>query len=339
MAALETSFAEIGDLPLRLGGSLPGARLAYTTMGRLAPDGRNAVLLTHGYTSSHLFIDGSASEGSWATLVGPGQAIDTDRFFVVSSNMLGSSYGSTAPSSTNPTTGKPYGPDFPALTLADIVTAQRRLLDMLGVRELAAVVGPSYGGYQAFAWGVEFPGYMRGLVPVVTGLRGGDASRTAALRRKLSANPGWNGGHYYETGGILPAMTALRAETLRGYGIEAELMARFPGQVARDAEITRQARAWAESFDAHSLLALGDAMSRFDAEPDLARITAPVLFVLSRTDNLFPPESAPGVMAALRRAGVAAEYVELDSEHGHRASGIDGAKWAPALRRFMERVA
>ena len=126
-----TAFQDIGDLKLRLGGTLRGAQLAYITRGRLAADGRNAVLLTHGYTSSHSFIEGGsgASEGGWAGLVGPGLAIDTDRWFVVSSNMLGPSFGSTAPRSTDPATGRPYGPDFPPITLTDIVAAQRRLLD------------------------------------------------------------------------------------------------------------------------------------------------------------------------------------------------------------------
>ncbi|MBM3532563.1 MAG: alpha/beta fold hydrolase [Alphaproteobacteria bacterium] len=168
-----TQIAKIGDLPLRLGGTLPGAELAYVTYGRLAPDGKNAILVTHGYTSSHLFIDGGAgaSEGSWGALAGSGKPIDIDKYFVVSSNMLGSAHGSTAPRSTNPKTGRPYGPDFPTLSLPDIVAAQKRLLDQLGVKGLVAVIGPSYGGFQSFTWGVEYPGFVKGLVPVVTGLR------------------------------------------------------------------------------------------------------------------------------------------------------------------------
>lgn len=329
-------LGEIGDLHLRSGAVLRNAQLAYVTYGRLAPDCRNAVLLTHGYTSSHLFADGGgASEGSWGYLVGPGRAIDTERLFVVSSNMLGSSYGSTAPRSRDPATGRPYGPDFPAIALPDIVTAQRRLLDRLGVRGLVAVVGPSYGGFQAFAWGIEFPDFMRGLVPVVTGLRSPGTLDMDALQRRFAADPGWNGGRYYEAGGMLATMTALRAETLRGYGIEQELAVRFPERAARDAEIARIARAWAAEFDAHSLLVLGRASNAFDAQAQVARIRARVLYVLSRSDALFPPSLAPTVLAALRCAGVAARYEEIDSPHGHLASGTDAAKWAPALRAFM----
>lgn len=333
-----TIFGSIGDLALESGRTLPGAQLAYVTYGKLAADGRNAVLLTHGYTSSHLFADGgpAASEGSWGALVGPGRPIDTDRFFVVSSNMLGSAFGSTAPCTPGPH-GRPWGPDFPAITVGDIVTAQRHLLDSLGVRHLAAVIGPSYGGFQAFEWGVRYPEFVDALVPAVTAPRRPTRGENMdELEARLATDPNWNGGHYYaRPGGILATMTAIRAETLRRYGLEAELAPRFPDPVARAAEVDRIARAWAEAFDGHSLLVLGRALETWDAEPRFERLRARVLYVLSRTDALFPPSLAPGVMAALARAGVPAEYVEIDSEHGHLASGTDAQKWAPALRRFL----
>lgn len=331
-----TQTQSIGDLPLRLGGTLKDAALAYVALGRLAPDGRNAILMTHGYTSSHEYVLGgaAASEGSWSGLVGPGKAIDTDRYFVVSSNMLGSAFGSTAPRSPNPATGRPYGPDFPPITLPDMIAAQRRMLDALGVKQLVAVAGPSYGGFQAFTWGVEYPDFMKGLVPTVTApvCRAIDIDATEAF---LARDPNWNGGHYYEAGGILDTMTRLREDTLRRYGIDESLAAKLPDKPARDAEILRMARAWAEAFDGHSLLALGRAMNRYDVRPDLAKIKAKLLYVLSRTDKLFPPSLAAEVMPALAAAGVDATYEEIDSEHGHLASGSDSAKWEPALRRFL----
>ncbi len=333
-----TQIGSIGDLSLERGGTLKDAKLAYVTYGKLAPDGKNALLVTHGYTSSHLFIDGgaSASEGSWSELAGPGKPIDTDKYFVVSTNMLGSAFGSTAPRSPNPATGRPYGADFPAITVPDIVAAQKRLLDQLGVRGLVAVVGPSYGGFQAFTWGIQYPGFMKGLVPVVTGLKRPPQADPDATLRKLSADPNWNGGHYYDKGGILKTMIALREDTLRGYGVDDELRPRMPDKAARDAEILRQARAWAEAFDGNSLPALGRAMDSYDVTPDLKKVKARVLFVLSRTDKLFPPSIAPSVMSALKAAGVDARYEEIDSEHGHLASGTDAAKWAPALKSFLQ---
>src|SRR6266567_566533 len=138
---------------------LPEITLAYVTRGTLAPDGRNAVLITHGYTSGHGMIEPGqgSSEGAWTTLVGPGAPVDTDRHYVVCSNMLGSSFGSTNAASIDPRTGKRYGSKFPRITVEDIVTAQKRMLDGLGVKHLRAVVGPSYGGFQAFQWAVTFP--------------------------------------------------------------------------------------------------------------------------------------------------------------------------------------
>lgn len=333
-----TQIAPVGDLELALGGRLRNAELAYITYGTLAADGRNAVLLTHGYTSSHLFAHRreGASEGSWGQLVGPGRTIDTDRYFVVSSNMLGSSYGSTGPKSIDPATGKPYGPGFPELTLADMVTAQRRLLDRLGVKHLVAVVGPSYGGFQAFAWGVQYPGFMDGIAPVVSAPKARADADAGALERRLAADPNWNGGWYYDRGGIAGTMAALREETLRRYGVEQELLPRIPDKAARDAEIRRQAEAWAREFDGHSLLVLGRCSKRFDVMPDLGRIKAKVLYVLSSTDLLFPPSLEGTVMGALRQAGVDARYFLLESAHGHLASGTDALKWAPALKSFLD---
>ncbi|MGA9864985.1 MAG: alpha/beta fold hydrolase [Acetobacteraceae bacterium] len=322
---------------LQRGGALAEATIAYLTLGRLAPDGRNAILMTHGYTSGPDYILGEegASEGSWAALVGPGAPIDTDRCFVVSSNMLGSSFGSTNAASTDPATGKRYGSRFPELTVTDIVTAQRRLLDHLGVRHLRAVIGPSYGGFQAFAWAVTFPDFMHAIVAAVTAPRA-PPGRLEPLLARLAQDPNWNNGDYYDRGGMLDTTTRMRIETLRGYGIEAQLADRIADPAAREAELHRIARAWAERFDANSLVILRKALQGYDVEPDFARVRARVLCVLSTTDTLFPPSLAEPVMRKLRDAGVRAEYVELDSPYGHLASGRDAGKWAPALRRFLD---
>ena len=317
------------DFRLQNGEVLPEVTIAYCTRGRLASDGRNAVLVTHGYTSGHRMIESGAgsSEGSWSALVGPGAPIDTDRCFVVCSNMLGSSYGSTNAASRDPRTGRPYGSRFPHITVADIVTAQHRLLEHLGVRHLRAVVGPSYGGFQAFQWAVTFPDVMDGIVSVVSSPRAQGVDRVATLLARFERDPNWHGGDYYDTPGMGETMQALRVETLKRYGMNAS-----------EAEIERIASAWAKEFDANSLLILGRAMESYDVTPELHRIRAPVLYVLSRTDELFPPSLAPGVMGSLREAGVTASYFEIDTELGHLASGADAAKWAPALREFMARL-
>ena len=326
---------------LQSGEVLPELKLVYETYGTLAANGRNAILITHGYTSSQhaAGLDANGEAGWWDNLIGPHKAIDTNKYFVVSSNMLGSSYGSTAPSSINPKTGKPYGPDFPAYTLVDIVTAQHAMLDALGVKHLVAVAGISFGGYQAFQWGVTFPEAMDAIVPVVTAPKADDgASLVTDLRMRFAKAPGWNGGHHYESDQMLGFMTELRVSTLKQYGIEAELAPRFPDAAKREAVIHQVAEAWARVFDPNSLIALAQARSYFDAEKDFAKIRAKVLYVLSRTDKLFPPSIAPAVMAKLKDAKVDATYFEIDSEHGHLASGADADKWAPALRAFMTKL-
>jgi homoserine O-acetyltransferase/O-succinyltransferase len=327
------------NFKLQSGAVLAEMTIAYETYGKLAPDGRNAVLLTHGFTSSqHMAGRTSANgaEGSWDGLVGPGKAIDTDRLYVVSSNMLGSSYGSTSPAHKNPATGKPYGPDFPDIALVDIVNAQKALLDSLGVKHLVAVAGSSFGGYQTFQWGVTHPDFMDGLVAVVSAPKGsGGEAAVQSLIAQLAKDPNWNGGWYYDKGGIQAVLTDMRVATLKRYGIDEQLADKFPDKAAREAEVKKRAETWSKVFDGNSLVALRKASVRFDAEKDMARIKAKVLYVLSRTDKLFPPSIAPDVIAKLKAAGVTADYYEIDSDFGHSASGLDAAKWAPRLKTFM----
>jgi homoserine O-acetyltransferase/O-succinyltransferase len=314
--------------------------LAYETYGTLAPDGRNAVLITHGYTSSHHAAGRNPANGNnpgwWDGLIGPGKAIDTDKVFVVSSNMLGSSYGSTNGASPNPATGKPYGPDFPAITVRDIVAAEKGLVDSLGVKHLVAVAGPSFGGYQAYQWAVSYPEMMDGIVAVVTAPRSSaDEKSVADLKARLATDPQWNGGWYYDQGGAKTSLTDLRIETLKRYGIEAALTPKYPDPAEREAQIRKRAEDWAQHWDANSLVILRRATIGFDTVPDFPKIKAKLLYVLCRSDKVFPPSIAPNYVKALRDAGVNAQYYEIDSDLGHSASGADAAKWAPALRDFM----
>lgn len=323
---------------LECGGTLPELQLAYETYGDLASDGRNAFLLTHGYTSSQHAAgrDARGEPGWWDGLVGPGRAIDTRKYFVVASNMLGSSYGSTGPASMNPRTGKPYGPEFPAITVADMVRAQHALLESLGVAHMVAVAGPSYGGYQAFQWAVTYPFDMDGIVAVVTAPNVTDGERMVAdLRARFSSEQGWNEGYYHGTGDMRDFMAGFRVETLKRYGIAAELASRFPDAARREAEIQRAATQWANEFAPNSLIVLAQARAHLDTVKDFSKIRAKVLYVLCRTDKLFPRALAPQVMAQLQAAGVDAAYFEIDSDKGHLASGFDWAKWAPALQRFL----
>lgn len=341
LGPVEDRFFTLRDFRLTHGAVMPEAVIAYETYGCLAPDGRNAVLLTHGFTGSHHFAGRNPANGgqpgSWDALVGPGKPIDTDRLFVVASNMLGSSFGSTNAASRNPATGEPYGPDFPAITLRDIVAAQKALLASLGVTHLVAVAGPSYGGYQGFQWAVAYPDFMDGIVAVNTApwASANTDQQLAEVSATLAADPEWRGGRYHGKGAPLAALTDIRVATLKRYGIDANLAPRYPDPAEREAAIRETARAWAEKWDAHSLIILRRALLGFDARPEFARIKAKVFYMLCRTDNLFPPKIAPGVMAALADAGVEARYFELDSDLGHSSAGPEHAKWSPALRDFL----
>jgi homoserine O-acetyltransferase len=329
------------DFRLQSGIVLPEVTIAYLALGKLSPARDNVVLVTHGNTSGPQMIDpnGSAAEGAWNEIVGPGKAIDTNRYFAICPNMLGSSYGSTNAESIDPGTGTRYGPRFPDITVRDIVATQRALLDELGISKLVAVVGPSYGGFQAFQWAVDYPDDVRGIAAVVTAPivpRERAEGNVARLLATLSQDPNWNGGDYYDHGGVHESMTQIRMATLKTYGIETRLRDTLSDPAEIEAAIRKEAADWARSFDANSLLILARAMRGFDVTKQFGKIKAKVLYVLSRTDRLFPPELAAAVMPALEAAGVGADYFLLDSEYGHVASGRDWQKWTPRLREFME---
>jgi homoserine O-acetyltransferase/O-succinyltransferase len=341
MTATEARTFDIENFRLRSGVVMPAVRIAYWTLGTLSPKRDNVVLVTHGFTSGPQMISpgGVTGEGAWSQLVGPGKPVDTSRYFAICPNMLGSSYGSTNAASTDPATGKPYGSRFPDISVSDIVATQRLLLNDLGVDKFVAAVGPSYGGYQAFQWAVDYPTAMRGIAPIVTSpsvSRERSEGRAANFRATLSKNPNWNGGDYYATSGVLDTMIDIRVATLKIYGIEARLKQSMSASDEIEAAIRNEATEWAKGFDANSLIILAKALRGFDVTPRFSEIKAKVLFVLSRTDQLFPPDIAPGVMKGLKDSGVDADYFLLDSDYGHSASGLDAHKWAPRLRAFME---
>jgi homoserine O-acetyltransferase/O-succinyltransferase len=348
---VESKVMVLRDFRLQSGAVLQRVEIAYERYGTLDASGRNAILVTHGNTSSHHaaghYAPGKAALGVkesqlgwWDAIIGSGKAFDTDKYFVVSSNMLGGSYGSTGPRSANPATGKPYGPDFPQITLADMAAAQRALLEGLGVKHLVAVAGPSYGGFLAFEWAVDYPEMVDGAVVVVSSPTGGKNPQTIRnLVDTLARDPNWNAGWYYDNGGIKTVMTDLRVATLKAYGIDGALAAEYPDPVEREGAIRRMAGPWAETFDGNSLVVQRRAMEFRDHAKDFGRIKAKVLYVLSSTDKLFPPSIAPDVMAKLKAANVDATYFEIESIKGHSAGSGDAIKFDPALREFLKKVA
>lgn len=326
----------IGGLTLQSGVHLPSVDVACTTEGTLAADGRNAVLVTHGFTSSHSMIerDHHVAEGSWASVIGPGKPLDTNRWFIVASNMLGSSAGTTGPRSTNPATGKPWGPDFPDITMQDIVQVQHRLLQALGVRHLRAVMGPSYGGWQALQWALDHPGMVDAIGVIASDFRCTAGVGKAEQIARLSAIPEWRSGWHYGHQDITDAMALLRSQTLRSYGLESLYAQRFPDPAARAEAMEATARAWATRFDPNSMVVLAGAAEHFDVRDRVSQIQARTLLLQCTTDKLFA--SNEQTRALLARIPAPTRYVELDSPFGHMASGVDIAKWQNEIRWLLE---
>ena len=313
----------IGDVTLASGQVLPAVQVAYVSHGTLAAEGRNAVLVTHGYTSgpSMLSVGHHTAEGSWAPLLGPGRPLDTDRFFIVCSNMLGSSFGSTGPSAINPATGKPWGPDFPRITLADIVQVQHRLLLQLGVTQLRAVVGPSYGGFQALQWALDHPAMVDACGVVVSGLYSPGGLDAASARAKYADHPDWHGGWHYGHPGLKQRLFEQRMQTLRHYGLERLYADRIADPDERHQALARPAREWADRFDANSMVTLADAASAFDVRARVADIRARLLLVQCTTDAIFPPDEAS--RALLGQMSSPTRFHALDSPYGHMAPGVE----------------
>ena len=328
----------IGRLALESGADRIDADIFYLAFGRLAESRDNVVLVTHGLTSGPQMLlesDSVTGEGTWCNLVGPGRAIDTDRFYVVCPNMLGSCYGSTGPRSIDPATGGRYGGRFPDLSVRDIVSSQRALLQALEVEHLHAVVGPSYGGIQALQWAIDFPEFVESLGVVVSGAKFPEKLTVESVETVLTGDPNWNQGDYYESGGIGETMKRLRVDTLLQYGMYEVLIDQGMSHDRCLETIDTLAETWSREFDGHSLLTLVRAGARFDVRAMLPDIAARLLWVTSSSDKVFPPSDEVRTLLNRSEAPSRPTYVELDSRYGHVASGADYRKWEGALRDLL----
>jgi homoserine O-acetyltransferase/O-succinyltransferase len=346
---IESKIFNSKDFRLENDQVLPVLELAYETYGTLNAKRDNAVLAVHGYTSSHHAAGKNAAgkqgrgvaEGSvgWFDgLIGPGKAVDTEKYFVISVNALGSAHGSTGPSTIDPKTRKPYGPTFPEITMRDIVASQKLLVDSFGISGLVAVIGPSMGGFQSFQWAASYPGFMKGIAASVTAPRSpGGLEQMQALQNRLASDPNWNGGWYYDNGGIKKVLAEIRFDTLSNYGQNEILAETIADPEKRKEAMRANAKAWAEIYDGHSMVALRGAIGSFDITGEYDKLEGTkVLYVNSKTDKLFNIADCPAYVTDMRKAGVDVTYVELPSNKGHMASHADSAMWAPILAAFMK---
>ena len=364
------TFATDRRFALDSGTALSEVVVAYETWGRLDADASNAVLLCHAWTGDSHAVGpagrGHATPGWWDDTVGPGKAIDTDRYFVVCANVLGGCQGSTGPASPNPADGRPYGSRFPVVTIRDMVRAQARLMEHLGIAQWLSVIGGSMGGMQALEWAVMYRRRVRSLIAVATCMQATaqQIAWGAIGRRAIRLDPKWRGGDYYEAEpGDGPAEGLAIAGTIAQVTFRSDnvFTDRFGRELADQAEVGDTFDMWqrfeveryldhhgtkiVRRFDANSYLVIGKAMDLHDLargrgtlERAMARITVPTMCVGIWSDMLYPAYQQQQIHSMLRENGAPSEYIEIDSPHGHDAFLINGDQLEGPLERFLGEV-
>lgn len=328
---------------LDAGTTLPRVDVAYRTWGRLDPHGANAVVVCHALTGS------ADVDRWWEPLLGPGRALDPDRDFIVASNVLGGCYGTTGPGDPVPGTDRAWGPEFPQVTVRDMVRVQKALLDELGVRHVRLVIGGSLGGMQVLEWGLLYPEFVGTLVPIATcGRHSAWAiGLSAAQRAALRADPRWRDGRYPAHDPPAAGLAAARAIAMCSYRSPASLGDRFGRRAdgdgfAVESWIGQHGTRLVERFDANSYDLLTRAMDAHDVGRDrggyaeaLARLDRPALVVSIPSDVLYPPAEQDELARLLPRGRLA----RLPSPHGHDGFLIEAAALSALVKRFRTREA
>jgi homoserine O-acetyltransferase len=384
-----TQYVDLPEpLPLDGGQVLEGVRIAYETYGRLAPERDNVILVCHalsgdahaaGYSDdpeAPSAVDGFGADergirprgglGWWDGMIGPGKAFDTDRYYVICTNLLGSCRGSTGPSSTNPASGRPYALDFPVVTVGDMVRAEKAALGALGIESLLAVGGGSLGGMQALEWAVAYPERVRACISIASTARlaSQGVAWNAIARNAIMADPNWQNGAYYGSGREPTAGVGIARMVGHVTYLSAEAMAdKFARRLqertgysytltepdfAVESYLRHQAQSFAGRFDANSYLYISRALTYFDLARDhgggvleraVADARARYLLVSFSSDWLYPPHDAYELEAALRAAGKSVEHHEIQASYGHDSFLLEERQQAPIIASFLEKVA
>jgi homoserine O-acetyltransferase/O-succinyltransferase len=367
-------------LPLQSGAVLPSYELVFETYGQLNADRSNAVLICHALNASHhvagLHADASGqpiakSKGWWDNMIGPGKPVDTDHFFVIGVNNLGSCFGSTGPTHTNPATGQAWGADFPVVTVEDWVNAQARLLDALGIEQLAAVMGGSLGGMQTLSWTLQHPDRVRHAVVIASApnLTAENIAFNEVARRAIVTDPDFHGGHYLRAG-TLPRR-GLRIARMIGhitYLSDDVMNTKFGRQLTQpsggdtrnaaerayqystqaiefqiESYLRYQGDKFSEYFDANTYLLITRALDYFDParacggnlSAALARAQAKFLLISFSTDWRFSPARSREIVKALLDNQRDVSYAEIDAPHGHDAFLLDDPRYHAAVRTYF----
>jgi homoserine O-acetyltransferase/O-succinyltransferase len=384
VGTVETHYLDLPEpVQLDCGRRLHPVRVAYETYGTLSPNRDNVILVCHalsgdahaaGFSKTSLGTstrDGFAAEdrdgaagkalGWWDGMIGPGKAFDTDQFFVVSTNLLGGCRGTTGPSSIDPLTGRPYGADFPVITVADMVRTERAFLDVLGISRLAAVAGGSLGGMQALEWAIRYPDQVDAAIAIASthALQPQGVAWNAIAREAILRDPAWQGGHYYGTGrtpdaGMGVARMVGHITYLSAPALSDKFARRL--QFADDVRYTitepefevenylrHQADSFVRRFDANTYLYTSRALTYFDLARDhggslgraFADASARTLLIAFSSDWLYPPSGSTEIEDALRGLGKPVELHVIEAPYGHDCFLLEEARQTPIIRHFL----
>jgi len=371
-----TSFLPLGDLTLREGGRIPSAQLAYSTWGKLNADQSNAILLFHALSGTH-HASGNhpdAPEGCelwteelhagwWSSIVGPGKAIDTDRFFVICANYLGGCYGSTGPASLNPETGKPFGSNFPHLNASDIVDAHIPLLDHFGIDQLHSAIGPSVGGLLALTFATRHAQRVQNIVPIATGFKTTVLNRLILFEQILAIenDPHFNGGDYYDHGipkiglalaRMISHKTFVHLDTFEKRArqkvvAEEEMLSWFKVRDTFQSYMLHQGKKFTQRFDANTYLRIIDMWSRYNAVIEGEAETPNELFKRCHeaghrflvfsidSDFCFYPEEQAELVSHLEEAKVPTIHITVHSAKGHDSFLLEPELYTPHIRELL----
>lgn len=360
------TFAEPpNQMVLDSGAKLGPITLAYETIGELNADKSNAVLILHA-CSGDAHVAGYSSEedtrpGWWDNMVGPGKPIDTNQYFVICSNILGSCVGSTGPASINPETYDFYGLSFPMVTIGDMVRAQKHLIDSLGITRLLALVGGSVGGMQVLQWCVDYPEMVGSAIPLAT--TGRHSAQAIAFnevaRQAIMADPAWNNGNYYDGPGPTHGLAVARMVGHVTYLSDASMREKFgrrlhssslsfnfgSGDFEVESYLHYQGRKFVDRFDANSLLYITKAADYFDLgrggshqliRPELAGV--PFLVLSFSSDWLYPTYQSKAIVAALKKSGSDVSFCEIEAQWGHDAFLLPNDNLNRLISGFLARV-
>jgi len=350
------------DLRLESGRILGPVTLAYETYGTLNADRSNAILVAHAWTgNAHLagkYSEEDQKPGWWDDIVGPGRLLDTDRYFIICSNVIGSCYGSTGPASINPRTGKRYNLTFPVITVRDMVRAQKLLIDSLGIERLVTVLGGSMGGMQAVEWATQFPDRIASAVVLAATPRPSAQAiaMNAVARWGIFNDPTWKKGEYKKNpkDGLALARGIGHITFLSDESMTAKFGRRFSakdgqfdffGQFEVERYLFYNGYNFVDRFDTNAFLYLAKALDLYDVawgyestEEALSHVKAPLQFFAFTSDWLYPPYQTAEMVDVLTKQGKEVEYHLIESAYGHDAFLLEHATFAPLVKSFLEKV-